>query len=77
MVEECAINPTLPLRTYFSGLQNLLVAPITPRGIILSTSNSLQRSAMWVVHQKLTLVFRSMAGFDRVLLDSTPLSLSE
>ena len=24
---------------------------------------------MWVVHHKLTLVFRSMTGFERVLLD--------
>ena len=32
---------------------------------------------MCVVHHKLTLVFRSMTGFERVLLESTPLSLSE
>ena len=32
---------------------------------------------MWVVHHKLTLVSRSMTGFERVLLDSVPSFLSE
>ena len=32
---------------------------------------------MWVVHHKLTRVFRSMAGFEKVLFGSAPLSLSE
>ncbi len=30
---------------------------------------------MWVVHHKLTLVFRSMTGFERVLLDKMKLMM--
>ncbi len=38
---------------------------------------ALQRSAMCIAHHHITLIFRSATGFEKVLLESTPLSLSE